>query len=599
MASRHLGPRLAAHSTNRHLAPRLAALDAHSTNRAVVGLVTLALLAAGCSAVPSGGKAVRVRSIAAGVADADPEVRQQPRTASPGDTPERVVRGFLAAGKSAPDRHAIARTYLAPIAAASWTDLAPVRIVNITSQRVIPGPTATRVVITGRYQARLDADLAYLPDDRPLSVTLVLGRFDGQWRITDPPPGVLLPVADFQQVYKPLDLYFLNPGGDTVIPDRRYFDVKQAVLPTEMATRLLAGPSTWLKPGVRTAFPPGTRLRSNVIRDGDVFVVDLSVEVLAATRSQQSALAAQLVWTLAKQFSVDGVRVLADGRPLRVQGASGVVARDAYTSYDPRVLTSLVSGYYLAGGVLHTIDQPGAGNPAAPPLAGLRSAAVSSDLTWVAAVRPRVGGQEMIIGSVGGALTPRLGARSISRPSWEPSADGVMVVVDGRSLMRVGADGETTAVTEPALTAVGPLSGLALSRDGVRVALLAGQAGHRRLWLAVVERTGTRITLTGLRQVTPSLTDVADVAWADEGHLLVLARRGDAAMAPYGVDADGATVTERPTDGLPEPLQRVAAAPGEPDLVEAAGRIWRRQGSLWGPLDGNAGVPGNDPFYPG
>ncbi|PZS33887.1 MAG: hypothetical protein DLM59_05740 [Pseudonocardiales bacterium] len=567
--------------------------------RGFAGVLALALLCAGCADVPSGGKAVRVRSVAPGVADADPEVHQLPRPAGPGDTPERVVRGFLAASKSAPDRHAIARTYLAQGVAAGWNDVAATRIVAVSGQRVISGPTSTKVIVTGRYQARLDTDLAYLSDDRPLSITFVLSRSGGQWRITNPPPGVLLPIADFKQVYKPLDLYFLDPGGNTVIPDRRYFDVKQAVLPTEMATRLLAGPSTWLKPGVRTGFPSGTRLRSNVIRDGDVFVVDLTVDVLAASANQQSAMAAQLVWTLAKQFAVNGVRLLADGRPLRVQSTNGEVTRDAYPSFDPRVLTSPVPGYYLSGGSLRTTGQPGAAYPAAPPTAGLRSAAVSADLGWLAAVRPRPGGEELVIGPMGGALTPRLAGRTVSRPSWEPGAGGVIVAVDGRSLIRVSVDGAMSAVTEPGLAALGPVSALVLSRDGVRVALVAGPAGHRRLRLAVLERAGNQISLSGLREVAPSLTDVAAVAWADDGHLLVLARLGGATSTPYGVDVDGFTVAERPTDSLPAFRVGAAAAPGEPDLVEAGGRIWRRQGSFWESPVGVAGTPGGAPFYPG
>ncbi|MEP6697585.1 MAG: LpqB family beta-propeller domain-containing protein [Pseudonocardiales bacterium] len=558
-----------------------------------------AMLAAACSDVPSHSHAVRVRGIAPGVADADPEVRQQPRTAAPGDTPERVVRGFLAAGKSAQDRHAIARTYLAP-SAASWNDLGPIRIVAVAGERVILGPTTTRVVVSGHYQARLDNDLAYVPDDRALTLDLVLTRTEGQWRITNPPPGVLLPTTDFQAVYKPLDLYFLAPGGNTVIPDKRYFDVKQAVLPTQMATRLLAGPSAWLTPGVRTAFPPGTRLRSNVIRDGDLFVVDLSVEVLAASRGQQSELAAQLVWTLAKQFSVSGVRILADGRPLRVRNQSGDVPRDAYASYNPRVLTSVVAGYYLAGGAVRTTTEPGTADPPTPPATGLTTAAISADLGTLAGVRRRGPRMELAIGPAQGLLTPRLVATSVTRPTWEPSADAVFVALNDGSIRRVGTDGGLATVGAPRPAALRQVTALALSRDGVRMGVVAGPPGHRRLLLAVLSRTGTRISLSGLRDVAPSLTDVIDVTWADEDHVLVIARRVDGPAEPYGLTLDGASISEQPTSGLPGTPTRVAAAPGEPDLVEAGGRIWRRQGSLWeSPVEGGARLAGSAPFYPG
>lgn len=564
--------------------------------------------------MPNDGKAVRVRSIAPGAGDTDPEVRQQPRPAGPGDTPERVVRGFLAAAKSAPGRHAIARTYLAPDAQAGWNDAAVTRIVTFGAQRVAGSPPAPQVIVTGSYRARLGGDLSYLRDDRPLVVTYALRRVAGEWRIVNPPPGVLLPVADFQQVYRPLDLYFLNPGSDIVIPDRRYFDVKQAVLPTEMASRLLAGPSAWLGPGVTTAFPAGTRLRSNVIRDGELFVVDLSVEVLAASGAQQVALAAQLVWTLAKQFSVSGVRVLADGRPLRVQSQNGVVGRDAYSSYDPQVLLAPVAGYYVADGsarIAGIAGGPGTAKPVTAAGPGLLTAAITADLGLLAAVRSAraglpgrsarsvAGGLELVTGPVGGPLTPRLVARTLTRPSWEPGADAVFVGVDDAGLVRVAMDGARQSVDTPGLAAFGGVSAVTLSRDGVRVAVVAGPPGAGHLLLAVVQHAGSRIRLSGLREVAPVLTGVVDVAWADEAHLLVLARRSGASVAPYGVDVDGAQVSERLTAGLPADRKRVAAAPGEPDLVEAGGRIWRRQGSLWeSPVNGPAPA-GSAPFYPG
>jgi hypothetical protein len=432
-----------------------------------------------------------------------------------------------------------------------------------------------------------------------MSVTYHLRRAASGWRIVDPPAGVLLPATDFQQVYKSVDLYFLSPDGQTVVPDRRYFDVKAAVLPTEMATRLLAGASRWLDPGVRTAFPAGTRLRSNVIKDGDVFVVDLSAEVLTASRPEQVALAAQLVWTLAKPFSVRGVRVLADGRPLRVQSATGLVSRDAYTSYDPRVLTTPVPGYFLAQGSLRTTGGSLPDGPAGAPGAGLLAVGVSTDLSRLAALRRAARGVELVAGPLVGPLNVRATARTMTRPSWEPGAAAVFVAADGGNVLRVPVSGPAQPVGAPGLAAAGPVSALVLSRDGVRVAVVAGPPGHGRLLLGVLRHSGTQITLTGLREVAAQLTGVADVAWANQGELLVLAGLEGGTRSPYLVDVDGATVNGRASADLPADRRHVAAAPGQPDLVEAGGRIWRRAGAGWvAPGDGPAPA-GSAPVYPG
>jgi len=564
----------------------------------VCGLVVAGLVAAGCSGVPTGGRAVTVRNVPPLAVDDDPDVRLEPREPGPADAPDKVVRGFLAAAKSATERHAIARTFLAPDAT-DWPDSAGTRIITIGGLRVSTAATTASVVLTGRYQARLAPDGAYLPEDRPLSVTYLLRRVTAGWRVVNPPAGVLLPATDFQQVYKAVDLYFLSPDGQTVVPDRRYFDVKQAVLPTEMASRLLTGASSWLAPGVRTAFPAGTHLQSNVVKDSDIFVVNLSAEVLTASRPEQVALAAQLVWTLAKRFSVRGIRVLADGRPLRVQSDSGLVGRDAYTSYDPRVLTTPVPGYYLADGSLRAIGAPVPDGPAARPGAGLLSAAVSTDLGRLAAVRHGTPGAQLIVGPRIGPLTVRYTARTMTRPSWEAGAAAVFVAADGRTVLRVPLSGAAAQVPAPGLERVGAVSALVLSRDGVRIAVVAGVPGRGHLLVGVLSRAGTQVALAGLREVAAQLTDVADVAWTDEAELLVLAGVGGSARAPYVVDVDGATVTERPTTDLPTDRRQVAAAPGQPDLVEAGGRIWRRSGAGWASPGAGPAPRGSMPFYPG
>lgn len=567
---------------------------------ALAGAFLLAAsLLAGCANIPTGGQPVAVRNVPPGAIDDEPDVRQEPRQPGAGDSPDRVVRGFLAAAKSATERHAIARSYLTAAALDGWRDSAGTRIITLDNLLVLPAGAAGRsqVVLTGRYQARIADDGAYLPDDSALRITYALRQVAGEWRIDNPPPGVLLPADDFQQVYKAVDLYFISPDGQTVVPDRRYFDVKQAVLATRMTTQLLAGPSDWLSAGVRTAFPAGTRLRSNVVLVGDVLVVDLSSEVLAASHSDQVALAAQLVWTLTKRFSVRGVQLLADGRPLRVLSADGVLNRQAYSSYDPRVLTSRVPGYYLAAGSLRSTGESPVTGPAAAPHAGLISVAVSTDLGRLAAVQGARTGARLLLGPLGGPLVPRYVAAALSRPAWEAGGAAVYVVAGRRSVWRVPLAGNAQQVRVPGLPRLGPVSSIAVSRDGVRVAFVVGAPGGGRLFVGVLSRVGREATIGKLRLVAPQVTQVADVAWASEGEMLVLGRRDAGPVTPYLVDVDGATVTERPTAGLPPDRRALAAAPDEVDLVQADGRIWRRTGSTWLPLRGSG--PGSSPVYPG
>lgn len=563
----------------------------------LAGATAAALLSTGCAQVPSGGPAVSVRDVPPVAVDDLPDVRLQPIEPRSGGSPEDIVRGFLSAAKSVTDRHAIARTYLASPAGEAWRDDKATQIITVHGMKATPAPSGKmQVRFTGRRLASLDGVGAYVPNDQPLAVNLLLRRVSGEWRIENPPPGVLLPAEDFQQVYRAVDVFFLTPDGGNVVPDRRYFDVKAAALPTRMATALLAGASDWLSPGVRTAFPEGTRLRSNVIQDGDVFVVDLSSDVLAASDSDKAALAAQLVWTLVKRFSVAGLRLLADGRPLRVQNGSALLNRGAYDGYDPRVLTTAVPGYYLANGSLRVYGAKAPATPAAEPGAGLVSAAISADQKRLAGVRRRGGGVELVAGPLDNPLLARFTARSLTRPSWEEGAAAVYVVANGSQVVRVPIGGAPVRVSAKGLGIAGPVSALVLSRDGVRVAVVAGRPGQGQLLVGVLARSTGQVSITGLRRVVPQLTGVLDVAWADETEMLVLGRLAGAAAAPLGVSVDGARVTEGTTTGLAGDRRRLAAAPGQPDLVEASGQIWRRSRSGWGPP---LYEPGMAPFYPG
>ncbi|MGB9378625.1 MAG: LpqB family beta-propeller domain-containing protein [Mycobacteriales bacterium] len=568
--------------------------------RGVVAALAASLLVTGCARVPTSGAAVSVRDVPPVAVDDFSDVRLQPLRPSRGETPEAIVRGFVAAMKSATGGHEIGRSYLTTAASDAWRDDAGTQIVTVASLTSTSGPSGTvRVRLAGRQQATLAKDGAYVPTDKRLGLDLRLQKVQGEWRIANPPPGVLMPSEDFQQVYRSVDLFFLSPDGGTVVPDRRYFDVKAAALPTRMAQALLAGASDWLSPGVRTAFPDGTRLRSNVIRDGDFFVVDLSSDVLAASPSDQAALAAQLVWTLVKRFSVAGLRLLADGRPLRVQSGDGLLKRDAYAGYDPRVVATQVPAYYLSNGSLRGYGSPTPTSPAAAAGAGLVSAAMSADQKWLAGVRRRDGWSELVAGPLSNPLVMRYRARSVSRPSWESGSAAVYVVVDGRDVVRVPIGGRAVPVPTPGLVASGPVRAMALSRDGARVAVVAGPTGQGQLLVGVLGRTPGALRITGLRPVAPQLTGVLDVGWSGETELLVLGSLGGAAAGPQHVDVDGAQVTEGTSTGLPVDREHLAAAPGEADLVEAGGHIWQRSRSGWGSPLYEQTPAGAAPFYPG
>ena len=83
--------------------------------------------------------------------------------------------------------------------------------------------------------------------------------------------------------------------------------------------------------GLRTEIPHGTEVLGLTVRDG-IATIDLSGEFASGgdPRKERARLA-QVVYTLMQFGTVDGVRLLIDGRPLRVRSAEGRVQRQPLT----------------------------------------------------------------------------------------------------------------------------------------------------------------------------------------------------------------------------------------------------------------------------
>ncbi len=92
-----------------------------------------------------------------------------------------------------------------------------------------------------------------LPD--PGAIELV--KTPGGWRIDRLPNGVFLDWQQFQSTYKRNTLYFVDPTGNTVVPDPRYVAVSDPdQLATELVSKLIAGPRPEMDNTVRNLLGP-------------------------------------------------------------------------------------------------------------------------------------------------------------------------------------------------------------------------------------------------------------------------------------------------------------------------------------------------------
>jgi hypothetical protein len=553
---------------------------------------------AGCAAVPESSDLEVVRSMPVGSGSAAPVGPQR------GVDPFRLVREFIEATGNPANGHAAARAFLSRTAATNWDDRAGLTVIEDApgaAPQADPNGGVRRIRVGGSRLGVLTADGSFMPSAGAFSIPLDVVTEHGEWRITNPPPGVLVEASAVQRNYRQVRVSFVDPNRGTMVPDLRWVPAQPAAtLPGRVLDLLLAGPSERLAGAVRTAIPGGTRLRSNVLvsRSGRT-VINLS-GVDALTDQQRRLVAAQIV------SSLDGLvpapmRLLADGEPLVPAQAewrsADIAAYAAPTGPRPDV-----PGQVVIGGRLRRLDgTPAVGPAGAGQFSVLRAASSNPGGELLAAV---VGGPDgrpqLRVGPSDGDLAAvPLDADTMSRPTWRPSGTEVWTVINGRTVMGVALSGAgpplTYQVNATELTRLGTISELRSSRDGAQVAAVVG---GRLVVAAVVTESG----LVSLRhpQVLRdgSLPPIASVDWA-RPELLVVASAGPTPQVA-SVSVDGLTVRQLSATNLTGPLTEVVAAPGREVLVADATGLWAYSDTqeVWEPLLGGIG-PGSAPLYPG
>jgi hypothetical protein len=555
-------------------------------------------LLAGCSTVPSSSPTVQITQMAEAP---DGPVGIEPVPPEAGAAPEEIVGGFIDASASIARNHPVAREFLTEEAAASWSDSDGVTIISASYSAV--ATQQGTVDVTAERVGTVDSRGVFAVGDGTLFTrSFTLTEDSGEWRITDPEDGLLLLLPDFQRTYDQLDVYFLDPTGTRLVPDPRFLVTGQAQ-PNALVERLISGPSSTIAAGVGNPLV-GARLRTTVASDGQTATVDLT-GLAEASEAALAGASGQLVWSL-EQLGLRSVRVLSDGRPLRLPDVPELQSVDDWAGLAPDTSPVEAVGHYVDGGALRraTDAQPAPG-PAGNGAYGLTSAAVSADertgaLGLTAGVTSAGGTPTLLAGPYGGDLVPVLDGGSFTEPTAAGTRPEIWTVRDGTEVVRLPSGGTPQTVSVPTLAGLGRASLLQLSPDGVRAAVVVETPEGGRLLVGTVVRAEDVVTVRDLRSIAPSLSHVVDVAWRSAGTLLVLAGApGEQRTVPYSVGVDGWGLTGVTTTGLPGQPTAIAAAPSRQPLVAADGKIWLLSGGNWVTLvRGEQPVPGAAPLYP-
>lgn len=594
---------------NRRLRP------AAIVRRLVPALIALCL-AAGCATVPTGGPMFTGHAVESGDPLSDPYVRMVARPPQPGWTEKMIVEGFLRASASFEHGQAVARQYLSAQQATRWHPSGHVAVYDredpdnyvLTVVKSVPGKTAT-VEMSASHVADIGPDGDYVTRvKQPLKEKFHLAKVRGQWRITDLPSsatnGLLLSRRDVKRAYRPLNLYFYDSRYQTLVPDSVMIPVQsRSALPTTLVRSLLSGPTKWLAPAVRTAFPANTKLRGTARLSGGTVTVDLDPSVSQRSDSELTALSAQLVWTLRQLPEMRQLRLKINGSTVDIPGVTdshGLQPRDAYADRDPSGLHGAVQPYFVRDGGLYVL----AGNKPAPvdgPAAGgvvdLRHPAISFKQDKVAALSTK--GDRLYVATLAddGKLVERFHGHTLTTPSWDRyghvwfadrhgGKSDVWLLDRERAPIRV----ESEVLDDREVYA------LRVARDGSRVALLVGSGTDSKIMIGPIVWENGTARIGELRRLATDLEQVSDVSWQDADTLAALGKGPRGAVQPYRVPINGTQVAVAGYAGAE--AKTITAAPGRsPLLVGAKGdRIWRgsREDANWQNV-----AHGRDPAYPG
>ena len=583
----------------------------HAVGGVVALVVALVALVSACATVPSSGPVMFE-----GMGPQSPSPPSLPVLVNgpePGDSAQQVARGFLDAMASYQAGQPVARKYLTPAMGERWQ---PNQVFIYDSTPVpLTEPKSGKVLIDVRKVGSLgvNGDWTSAQPGQRLRLDLGMTKVNGQWRVGRPPGGLVMSTYNFQREYKSYNLYFFDPNFEILVPDPIYLPIRSHV-ETLLVNALLRGPSAWLKPSVRTAFPERTTLAApSVTVDANVATVDLDPRVDTLYEPQRRYLLAQLSWTLGQVSQVKKIAVTAGRAPFSVggNGGSNITSADQWATYDPKVAGAATGAYALndrkvflvgpdrmvpvsslAG---HRIDARSIavgifGERSSQGRLGPEDSRGSAD--WLAAVSTD-GTKVDLYGANRSAPHTVWRGRDILEPSWDRT--GKLWMVDrfrGRARIEVLDERDRlSAVDAPGLNGK-DVRALKISREGSRAAVLVQRGNRTVLEVGRVER-GEGLAIRGLRELPQELTRMTDLAWSQLDEVTVLGSEGQAtATRALQVTVDGYA-----TNPLTGPdATSLAAAPGQQVLLGGSDGVLQREDKTY--MWSNQGA-GRCPAYPG
>ena len=522
-------------------------------------VLSVAVLVSSCASLPNSSEPQSLKRL-------DNPSSQQDSGPISGREPDLLLRDFYANSANPLKQYAQARNYLTPDANNQWKPGPETVIIDRIgmSRNSTAGADHVSYTVTGTIVGTLGEGGAYNPRNEDYRAVVTLERRDGEWRIAELPNQAIIERTELRNRYIPRDLYFFDPTGNILVPDRRWMFAGTNTQDTALISLLLAGPSPTLAPGVMDELPNSAAYtRTN---NGVYELTGLSSLSEAARRR----LAAQLTWTLALAEISEPFSFSIDGDLVRNDRNNPKLSVNDFPEYNPSASgTSAGVLYALTNGKASSISD---GNVVAVPgflgtNGGIESMDVASlNHTNVAAsvVTTNAEGDkksQLYMGPVDGDSTKILTAATLTKPTFEANSQAVWTVMDGNKVMRVAQSSSSSSISQTEVDTSelgenhGDISVLRLSPTGVQAAFIV----DGRVYVATVARpTAGDRKLTNVRELVPAIGDSAiTLEWSVNSTLLVGTVSTDTPV--WRAEVDGSSAIPLSSGNIVAPVVAVSS----------------------------------------
>lgn len=517
--------------------------------------VLLVVLCGGCYSFPVTSPVERIE------ASIDPErnhdgIEVAAQSPVDGASPQGIIEGFFAAQESYADGYHVARQFLTTQAAAKWKPETEATVYDSNAQTLVIGADGG-AVLQATLIGQVDADGVYTAvHDEAFTHDFKLVREDGQWRISNPPAGVLMGSQRFHRAFTAVPTYFFDATGTRLVAQPVYVHLADidAGAAEVLVRALIRGPRAWLRSAVMDALPAEITSNGTRIDEDGIAHVNLGGSVEALSAEQRDMAATQLLATLSYLVSVRGLTITANGRELSVdiadsqnvvrsstimdlRKARDPLSKDLFAVAEGRVLRVSQSGPQIADQLPGEIGQ------------GWVSRPERLGVDWAGetlAITTDNGTKLHVVNTGGGSPTLIHEGTSMLRPQYDV-AGGLWTLdntASGPVMARIiGGQSFSVPLTELAGRKV---IAYRISPDLTRLALVVETQGAQEFGMM---RIGVdRLTIDGWRPIPVNsrnglLTTMRDVSFSGSDKvLLVAANAKDPQIAVHSFDLDAAEV---------------------------------------------------------